>query len=126
MNTLDRRIFMCLVIFFFAAAGNSAELSPDVQTTARQLAGAIYIGPSMITLRELTDGFGGRLSGSPAHNRAVDWAVAKFRSMESRSKTGPVIVPNGWDRGPASGKLSACLVLCILNLYWAPSTPPEE
>lgn len=58
----------------------SAQISPEVQPTAKQLAGSVYIGPSMNTLRELTDNFGGRLSGSPAHNRAVDWAVARFRS----------------------------------------------
>src|SRR5579864_3246279 len=45
----------------------AAQVSPDVKAAADQLAGSIYAGPSMITLRELSDGFGGRLSGSPAH-----------------------------------------------------------
>ena len=124
---LDRRIFACLVIFFFAAAGNSAEISPDTQSTAKQLAGAIYTGPSMTTLRELTDNFGGRLSGSPAYNRAVTWAVAKFHSYGIQNvHTESFMLPNGWQRGPAHGEIISPInrPLHIESLGWAPSTPP--
>jgi carboxypeptidase Q len=127
MKTFDRRIFTWLVIFFFAAAGNSAEISPDVQNTAKQLAGSVYTGPSMTTLRELTDNFGGRLSGSPAYNRAVVWAVAKFRSYGIQSvHTESFMLPNGWQRGPAHGEIISPISrpLHIESLGWAPSTPP--
>ena len=129
MNTLDRRIFTCLVIFFLAAAGNSAELSPDIQNTAKQLAGSVYTGPSMATLRELTDNFGGRLSGSPAHNRAVAWAVAKFRSYGIQNvHTESFMLPNGWQRGPAHGEIISPInrPLHIESLGWAPSTRRAE
>src|SRR5207248_1806392 len=69
----------------------------------------------------------GRLSGSPAYNRAVDWAVAKFRSYGIQNvKTEPFMIPNGWDRGPASGKILSPVSrpLHIESLGWAPSTPP--
>jgi hypothetical protein len=127
MNALDRRIFTCLVIFFFAAAGNSADVSPDIQNAAKQLAGSVYSGPSMTTLRELTDNFGGRLSGSPAYNRAVAWAVAKFRSYGIQNvHTESFMLPNGWQRGPAHGEIISPInrPLHIESLGWAPSTPP--
>ena len=127
MNTPDCRILTCLAIFFFAAAGNSAEVSPDIQSTAKQLAGSVYIGPSMTTLRELTDNFGGRLSGSPAYSRAVEWAVAKFRSYGIQNvHTESFMLPNGWQRGPASGEIVSPInrPLHIESVGWAPSTPP--
>jgi len=70
-----------MVSFLFLFLGRlMAEPNAEVRETADRLAGSVYIGPSMRTLRELTDGFGGRLSGSPAHNHAAEWAAAKFRS----------------------------------------------
>jgi hypothetical protein len=104
----------------------SAQISPEVQTTAKQLAGSVYIGPSMNTLRELTDNFGGRLSGSPAYNRAVDWAVARFRSYGIQNvHTESFMLPNGWQRGPARGEIVSPISrpLHIESLGWAPSTP---
>jgi carboxypeptidase Q len=128
MRGFCRHVLTCasIVLLVGLKTLSSAQISPDVQATARQLAGSIYIGPSMTTLRELTDGFGGRLSGSPAYNRAVDWAVAKFRSYGIRNaKTEPFMIPNGWDRGPASGKILSPVYrpLHIESLGWAPSTP---
>src|SRR5215469_104667 len=105
----------------------SAQISPEVQTTAKQLAGSVYIGPSMNTLRELTDNFGGRLSASPAYNRAVDWAIARFRSYGIQNvHTESFMLPNGWQRGPAHGEIVSPISrpLHIESLGWAPSTPP--
>ena len=52
----------------------------DSQGEVRRLTGAILgATPTMADLRELTDRIGGRISGTPACDRAVDWAAAKFR-----------------------------------------------
>jgi carboxypeptidase Q len=121
--TLSFVIFTLLTSVQFS----SAQISPEVKATADQLAGSIYVGPSMTTLRELSDGFGGRLSGSPAHNRAVEWATAKFRSYGIQSvKLEPFTMPNGWQRGSAGGEILAPMrrTLHVESLGWAPSTPP--
>jgi hypothetical protein len=105
----------------------TAQISPEVQTTAKQLAGSVYIGPSMNTLRELTDNFGARLSGSPAYSRAVDWAVARFRSYGIQNvHTESFMLPNGWQRGSAHGQIVSPISrpVHIESLGWAPSTPP--
>ena len=126
MTVFTRHVLTRAAIIFFFAAACCAEISPDVQNTAKQLAASIYIGPSMSTLRELTDNFGGRLSGSPAYNRAVDWAVAKFQSYGIQNvKKEPFMLPNGWQRGQASGEILSPISrpLHIESLGWAPSTP---
>jgi carboxypeptidase Q len=104
----------------------SAQIAPEVKDTANRLAGSVYTGPSMETLRELSDGFGGRLSGSPAHTHAAEWAAAKFRSFGIQNvKLEPFTIPNGWQRGSAHGELLSPVTrpLHVESLGWAPSTP---
>jgi carboxypeptidase Q len=106
----------------FAFSSNLDELRHDTDS----LAGSIYTGPSMSTLRELTDGIGGRLTGSPAYNRAADWAAAKFRSYGLQNvHLEPFSMPNGWQRGSASGQIVTPIArpLHIESLGWSPSTP---
>jgi len=122
----DRFLTRISIFIFGFVVVCSAQISPDIQNTAKQLAGSVFTGPSMGTLRELTDGFGGRLSGSPAYNSAVDWAVAKFRSYGIQNvRKEPFMLPNGWQRGWASGEIVSPLSrrLHVESLGWAPSTP---
>ena len=68
--------FLCVLGLSLFAFGADA---PD-KDVANRLTGSIFTGPSMNNLRDLTDSYGGRLTGSPAYQRAADWAVARFRS----------------------------------------------
>ena len=91
-----------------------------------RLAASVYTGPSMTTLRELSDGFGGRVTGTPAYNRAADWAAGKFRSYGIQNvRLEPFTIAAGWQRGAASGALLAPLPrpLSVASLAWSPSTP---
>ena len=54
--------FVLLLSALVCAAPNS-----EMQEGANHLTSSIYTGPVMRTLRELSDGFGGRLTGSPAY-----------------------------------------------------------
>jgi carboxypeptidase Q len=104
----------------------SAQQTGDLQQTTSQLTASIYTGPSMKTLRDLTDGIGGRLTGSPAHNRAAEWAHAEFRSAGIQNvRLESFTIPNGWQRGTARGEMLAPFTrtLHIESLGWAPSTP---
>ena len=109
-----------------AAHVAAAQIAPETKETVDRLAGSVYAGSSMTTLRELSDGFGGRLSGSPAHNRAAEWAAEKFRSYGIKNvRLEPFTMPNGWQRGTARGELLAPMArqLHVESLGWAPSTP---
>ena len=100
-----RRVLSCSCLLLLVGVG-MAEPAPEVRETADKLAGAVYTGPSMRTLRELTDGFGGRLSGSPAHNHAAEWAGAKFRSYGIQDvRLESFTMANGWMRGTAHGQM---------------------
>ncbi len=99
----------------------------ELEETSNHIVGSIYSGPAMTTLRELTDGYGGRLTGSPAYQRASEWAVAKFRSYGIQNvHVEPFTIPNGWQRGWAHGEMLAPMSrhLYIESLGWSPSTPP--
>src|SRR5271169_2286541 len=98
----------------------------EMKTVTDQLSASIYNGPSMTTLAELTDGIGGRLTGSPAYVRSTEWAVAKFRSYGIENvRLEPFTIPAAWQRGTASGTMLSPLSrpLNLASLGWAPSTP---
>lgn len=127
MRSSMMSIFALVSFFTGLTTFSPAQISPEIQNTAKQLAGSVYSGPSLSTLRELSDNFGGRLSGSPAYNRAVDWAVAQFRSYGIQNvRIEPFTLPNGWQRGPTQGQMLSPMnrPLHIESLGWAPSTPP--
>jgi carboxypeptidase Q len=127
LMTLRRILAACLLLLSVTAVNLAAEPSPDVQEAVNRLASSIYTGPSMTTLRELSDGFGGRLTGSPSYNRAAEWAAAKFRSYGIQNvRLEPFTIPHGWVRGTADGQLLSPLPrsLYLESLGWAPSTPP--
>jgi len=121
-----RRVIVAVLLLLFVTA-LPAQPAADDQETANRLAASVYTGPSMATLRELSDGFGGRLTGSPAYNRAAEWAAAKFRSYGIKDvRLEPFTIPNGWVRGTARGELLTPLPrpLHLESLGWSPSTPP--
>lgn len=98
----------------------------DIKPVTDKLAASVYTGPSMATLRELTDTYGGRLTGSPAYQRSADWAAARFRSYGIQNvQLEPFTIPAGWQRGTASGAMISPMSrpLSIASLGWSPSTP---
>ena len=124
MSFVRGSLFALLLSFALTC---QAGTPTEVQETSNRLVGSIYSGPAMTTLRELTDGYGGRLTGSPAYQRASEWAVAKFRSYGIQNvHVEPFTIPNGWQRGWARGEMVAPVSrhLYIESLGWSPSTPP--
>lgn len=75
-------------------------------------------------LAELTDGVGARLSGTPALDRAIAWAVARFTADGHPARTEAVMVPR-WERGVESARLVAPVArdLAMLGLGGSVATP---
>ncbi len=76
-------------------------------------------------LRELTDGVGHRLSGSPELDRAIEWGVRHLKADGHENvHTEKVMVPR-WDRGRESAELVAPTKrpLAILGLGGTVGTP---
>lgn len=115
------------VVWCLTSAMIWGQSPAEMKAVTDRLAGAVYTGPSMTTLRELTDSFGGRVTGSSAYQRSAEWAAAKFRSYGIQNvRLEPFTIPAGWQRGSASGMLVAPLArpLNVASMGWSPSTPP--
>ncbi len=92
------RLF-CLAAAAALAAVASAQGSP--QTSAALLKEAKTNGQGPAIHRELATGIGGRVTGSMALDRAIDWAVAKFKSFgyANAKKVQWGETSSGFDRG---------------------------
>ncbi len=119
-------LLVLMLATIFAATAQAADTGADV----RRITGAILGDtPAMSDLRELTDRIGGRVSGTPACDRAVDWAAAKFKSAGVDSVTiEPFTLPHSWTPRTIE---AACLAPTAfpLRVAAAPgsgSTPPGQ
>ncbi|HEV2880431.1 MAG TPA: M20/M25/M40 family metallo-hydrolase [Pyrinomonadaceae bacterium] len=96
------------------------------QTSAR-LAGEVLInGRAMEYVRNLSDKFGGRLSGSAAYARSAEWAAEQFRAAGIKDvRLEPFPLESTWARGLAHARMTAPLErpLHLESLGWSPSTP---
>jgi carboxypeptidase Q len=120
-----RASFLSLVLFvpFVAFAQQPATLE---QTSAR-LAGEVVVNSrAMNYVQNLSDKFGGRLSGSPAYARAATWAAEQFRAAGIKDvRLEPFQLESTWARGVSRAKMLTPLErpLHLESLGWAPSTP---
>jgi carboxypeptidase Q len=123
-----RKNFALTILLLLSLSSRAATQQPDeLQQTTAHIAGSILVnGRSMDYLQNLTDRFGGRLTGSAAYQRSAEWAAEEFRSMGIKGvRLEPFTIPNGWERGQARGRIVSPLdrTIHIESLGWAPSTP---
>jgi len=87
-------LILLMLATLLAASAQAGDRAADV----RRLTGSILSAtPTMSDLRELTDRIGGRISGTPACDRAIDWAAAKFRAAGVDGVTlEPFTLPVAW------------------------------
>src|SRR5579859_649689 len=86
------------------------------------------LGPSPMeeNLRRLTDGIGGRVTGSPEMAEAVKWAVAAFRAAGIEVHTEKYNLPLTWKEGNTQLELLGPqrFPVRLVSLGWSPPTPP--
>lgn len=131
LEKLNRTLLLaCLLLASSAPAwpqASAPQPSAEVRQAAERLAGAVLVdGRSMDYLRRLSDGFGGRLSGSPAYERSAEWAAEEFRQLGLKDvRLEPFDLDNGWQRGRAEARLVAPFErpLHVESLGWSPPTP---
>jgi len=83
-----------LVCCLFVVGLLSAQSAPDAP---RELAArALGDTPMFEDLKDLCDGIGGRPTGSPAAQKAVEWAAARFRAIGLEPSVEPFRIPNLW------------------------------
>src|ERR1700675_2355991 len=133
---------------FLVATGASAQISStppvplsrqvpsgegvcSIHTSCADLAPAMIqsaLGPSPLeeNLRYLTDTIGGRVTGSPAADRAVGWAVeALHHAGVDEVHTEKFTVPVSWSEGNSHIEIlsPAPFPVRMVSIGWSPATP---
>src|SRR3981081_3682425 len=88
-------------------AGCSAKEPSSCALAAAKIT-PIVMGQSPLeeNLRRLTDEIGGRVSGSPEMDKAVEWAIAAFRAGGVDVHTEKYMLPTAWSEGATRLELS--------------------
>lgn len=97
-----------------------AEVAPTI------IKNAIGSSPLEENLRVLTDEIGGRVTGSPAAEKAVDWAVDAFRRAGvDEVLTENFTLPAGWAEGRTRLTVLSpeAFPVRLVSMGWSPATP---
>jgi len=106
---------------------SAAQPDSELEREVRSLAGNIFAGTSMESLRELCDRIGPRVAGTKGYQDAAEWAAAQFRANGIKDvHLEPFTIPNGWQRGWAQSQIYSPIQrrLHLESVSWTPSTPP--
>ncbi len=98
------------------------DIAPDI------IRSALGVSPLEANLRRLTDEIGGRLTGSPAADKAVGWGVESFRvAGVDEVHTEKFTVPVGWSEGKTSLEIlsPAPFLVRLVSIGWSPPTPGD-
>jgi carboxypeptidase Q len=109
-----------------AAACSATEASSCAQAAAKILPLVMGASPLEENLRRLTDEIGGRVSGSPEMDRAVQWGVAAFRAAGIDVRTEKYKLPVRWSDGDTELELlgNVKFPVKLVAEGWSPATPP--
>ncbi len=97
-----------------------ADLAPEM------IRNALGKSPLEENLRQLADGIGGRVSGSPSAAKAALWAVEAFRQAGvDEVHTEKFTLPHGWTEGATSMNVLAPenYPVRLVSTPWSPATP---
>ncbi len=109
-----------------AAAGCSAtEASSCAQVAAKITPIVMGESPLEENLRRLTDGIGGRVTGSPEMAKAVEWGVAGFRAAAVDVHTEKYMLPQSWSEGDTRLEVMGAqhFPVSLVSVGLSPATP---
>jgi carboxypeptidase Q len=99
-----KAVWLCL----FLSSICLAAIPSETDDTNRIIQIALQPSPLESNLRHLTDEVGGRIPGTPAMQRAVDWGVQVFKAAGADSvHTEEFTIPNSWAEGATEMTVSA-------------------
>lgn len=148
---LLRRVFLAPALIFIGLAARPAALQAQIpaikappfsnqlpssstacsiETTCAEVApgmirSAMGISPLEENLRYLTDSIGGRITGTPEADRAVDWSVEAFRHAGvDEVHTEKFTIPVGWREGPTRAEMTSPnpFPIRLASTGWSPPT----
>src|SRR5258706_7732031 len=100
-----KAVWLCVVLSTICLAATPAS---DTDDAARIIQAALQPSSLESNLRHLTDEVGGRVPGTPAMQRAVDWGVQMFKAAGADSvHTEEFTIPYSWAEGATEMIVSA-------------------
>ncbi len=134
-----KAVWPCFILSAICLAATPPS-EPDDAT--RIIQAALQPSPLESNLRRLTDEIGGRVPGTPAMQRAVDWGVQMFKAAGADSvHTEEFTIPHSWAEGATEMTVSATgtaldpkltqipkvefHVRCV-SIAWAPGLAPVK
>src|SRR5882724_5862253 len=114
--------------------GSTAQGAPGCSATAASSCAQaaakitpIVMGESPLeeNLRRLTDGIGGRVTGSPEMAKAVEWGVAGFRAAGVDVHTEKYMQPVAWSEGETRLEVLGAerFPVSLVSIGLSPATP---
>ena len=119
-----RRVKLCLIIPGLLLAVALAQDSSD-----RLIAEALKASPLESNLRRLTDEVGGRVPGTPAMLKAVQWGVDAFKAAGAGNvHTEDFSIRASWAEGATLARIVAPenFRLRAVSVAWAPALTPRH
>jgi carboxypeptidase Q len=106
-------------------ACSATEVSSCAEAAAKILPQVMGDSPMLDNLRRLTDEVGGRVTGTPAMAKAVEWGVAGFRAAGVSVHTEKYTLPVTWSEGETRLELlgAAQFPVRLASTGWSPATP---
>src|SRR6266481_3279405 len=111
------------------AACSATETSSCAEAARKLLPLILGDSPMIENLRRLTDEIGGRVTGSPEMEKAVEWGAAGFRAagvdVHTEKYTMPVTWKEGATRLTITSPTASSLPLRAVSEGWGPATPGD-
>lgn len=106
-----------------AAASVSLAQSADTQAIIGR---ALTASQEAEDLRRLTDEIGGRVTGTPAMARAIDWALEAFGAAGLKTYTEGYTMPLTWSEGTTRLEIlnATPFPIALVSEGWSAPTPP--
>src|SRR5258708_15226582 len=94
-------LWLCIFMSALCLAASPAiETDTEATDAARIIQFALQPSSLQTNLLHLTDEVGGRVPGTPAMQRAIDWGVQAFKVAGADSvHTEEFVIPNSWREG---------------------------
>lgn len=119
---MKTKVALCLTLLLsitLLAQDHSAQLIEE----------ALKPSPIETNLEHLTDQIGGRVPGTPAMQKAIEWGVQAFRAAGADSvHTEAFTIPTSWEEGNTQMSVIAPehFSVRLVSLAWAPALVPQQ
>ncbi|HTL98356.1 MAG TPA: M20/M25/M40 family metallo-hydrolase [Holophagaceae bacterium] len=100
-----------------------AQTPAPPDALARLRAACAAPSPELADLRRLCDGIGGRVTGSPAYERALRWSLDGFKAAGAAAHLERFTLKNGWEAGPAEIRVEGPFAFSPKAASWGWSAP---